>query len=112
MSESESSGLLGDGMSTWMCGGVGVGVTDAACWTSDELGGVLLADEDLEQAQFGFDAFVLLVLIRHGHAVFFLDVPIKTAVSRSVGRPWGLFRFEIIIVANKHCSSALFQELY
>lgn len=53
-----------------------VGVADAACWTLDGLGGVLFVDEDLEQAQFGFDAFVLLVLVQHGHAVLLLDTPV------------------------------------
>lgn len=54
---------------------------DAACWTLDGFGGVLLVDEDLEQAQFGFDAFILLVLVQHGHPVLLLYGPIGRAVT-------------------------------
>lgn len=75
---------------------VGGGVADAVCWTLDGLGGVLLADEDLEQAQFGFDAFILLVLVQHGHTVLLLYVPIGRTVTWSVERPCGLFHSEAI----------------
>lgn len=57
-------------------------VADPACWTLDGLGGVLLADEDLEQAQFGFDAFIFLVLVQHGHTVLLLYIPIGRAEGR------------------------------
>lgn len=91
--------------------GFGCGVTGAACWTLDGFGGVLLADKDLKQAQFGFDAFVLLVLVQHGDAVLLLYVPIGKAVSWSVERLCGLFHPEAVIL-NKHCISVLFQQLH
>lgn len=52
--------------------------------TLDGLGGVLLVDKDLEQAQFGFDAFILLVLVQHRDTVLLLYVPIGRAVTWSV----------------------------
>lgn len=58
-------------------------VAEAACWTLDGLGGVLLVDEDLEQAQLGFDAFILLVLVQHGHTVLLLYTPVRNAVTWS-----------------------------
>lgn len=87
----------------WCCGGF----TDATCCTLDGLGGVLLVNKDLEQAQFGFDAFILLVLVQHGHAVLLLYIPIGREVTWSVKRLCGLFHFDTIGL-NKHCSSALF----
>ena len=41
----------------------------------DGLGGVLLANEHLDQTQLGFDPLVLLVLLQHGHTVLLLNSP-------------------------------------
>lgn len=43
----------------------------------DGLGGVLLADEHLQQTQFGLDPFILFVFIHHGEPVLLLDIPVE-----------------------------------
>ncbi len=42
----------------------------------DGLGWILLANEDLQEPQFGFNALVLFVFVHHGHAVFLLNSPV------------------------------------
>lgn len=41
----------------------------------DGLGGILLADEHLQQTQLSFHPLVLLVLIYHGGTVLLLHIP-------------------------------------
>lgn len=40
----------------------------------DGLGGILLADEDFQEAEFGLDPFVLPVLFQHRHSVLLLNI--------------------------------------
>lgn len=42
---------------------------------SDGLGGILLADENLQEAELGFDPLVLLVLLQHRDPVLLLHIP-------------------------------------
>ena len=41
----------------------------------DRLGGVLFADEHFQEAELGFDALVLPILIHHGQTILLLSVP-------------------------------------
>lgn len=43
----------------------------------DGFGWILLADEDLQKPQFGFNALVLFVFVHHRHAVFLLNIPVR-----------------------------------
>lgn len=40
----------------------------------DGFGGILFADENFQETQFGFDPLVLPVLLQHGHPVLLLHI--------------------------------------
>lgn len=42
----------------------------------DGFGGILFADENLQEAEFGLDPLVLSVLLQHRHAVLLLNVSV------------------------------------
>ncbi len=62
-------------------------MSDANGTILDGLGWILLANEDLQKPQFGFNALVLFVFVHHRHAVFLLNIPvgeIKTFCLRTM----------------------------
>lgn len=77
--------VLGVALLQWwqlMCAGI------ADIWGRglDGFGGILLADEDLQQAEFGLDPLVLSVRLQHRHPVLLLNVSKRGTRSDRVVR--------------------------
>lgn len=88
--------VLGVGSLQWwqlMCAGI------ADIWGRglDGFGGILLADEDLQQAEFGLDPLVLSVRLQHRHPVLLLNISKRGTRADRVVRFY-VFIFQLLVL--------------
>lgn len=78
----------------------------------DGFGGILLADEDLQQAEFGLDPLVLSVRLQHRHPVLLLNISKRGTRADRVVR-FLLWGFMFLFFSSQHfCSFHLKRRLF